>query len=97
MRGCVRLGGTPAREPLVMSARSQFRGLYKGMSAPLAGVTPIFAVCFWGYDMGQKLQRWAFNIPDSQVRGAVSRVWGPAVPHATRHTHTHTHTHTHSA
>lgn len=23
------------------------------MSAPLVGVTPIFATCFWGYDMGK--------------------------------------------
>lgn len=23
------------------------------MSAPLVGVTPIFAVCFWGNDMGK--------------------------------------------
>ena len=31
----------------------QIRGLYRGMSAPLVGVTPIFATCFWGYDMGK--------------------------------------------
>jgi len=35
--------------------RDGFRGLYRGMSAPLIGVTPIFAVCFWGYDMGKKI------------------------------------------
>ena len=34
-------------------------GLYRGMSAPLIGITPIFAVCFWGYDMGQRLVRWS--------------------------------------
>ena len=26
------------------------RGLYKGMSAPLAGVVPIFSLCFLSYD-----------------------------------------------
>lgn len=31
------------------------RGLYAGVSAPLVGVTPMFAVSFWGYDMGKKL------------------------------------------
>ncbi|CAM9143832.1 unnamed protein product, partial [Ectocarpus sp. 6 AP-2014] len=31
------------------------RGFYRGVSAPLVGVTPIFATCFWGYDMGLKL------------------------------------------
>lgn len=33
------------------------RGLYRGLSAPLLGVTPIFAVSFWGYATGQKLAR----------------------------------------
>ncbi|CAN0517136.1 unnamed protein product, partial [Ectocarpus sp. 8 AP-2014] len=33
------------------------RGFYRGVSAPLVGVTPIFATCFWGYDMGLKLCR----------------------------------------
>lgn len=30
-------------------------GLYKGMSAPLTGVAPIFAVCFFGYGLAKKL------------------------------------------
>lgn len=29
------------------------RGLYAGVSAQLIGVTPIFAVSFWGYDVGK--------------------------------------------
>ncbi|KAK3730896.1 hypothetical protein QZH41_012607, partial [Actinostola sp. cb2023] len=33
-----------------------FLGLYKGMAAPIVGVTPIFAICFWGFNMGKKLQ-----------------------------------------
>ena len=33
------------------------RGMYRGVSAPLIGVTPIFAVCFWGYDVGLQLYR----------------------------------------
>ncbi|KAF9547687.1 carnitine transporter, partial [Lunasporangiospora selenospora] len=32
-----------------------FRGLYRGMATPLVGVTPIFAVSFWAYDMGKKI------------------------------------------
>ncbi|PYI08144.1 mitochondrial carnitine:acyl carnitine carrier [Aspergillus sclerotiicarbonarius CBS 121057] len=39
---------TVAREGLV-------RGLYAGVSAPLVGVTPMFAVSFWGYDVGKTL------------------------------------------
>lgn len=31
------------------------RGFYKGVIPPLLGVTPIFAVSFWGYDVGKKL------------------------------------------
>jgi solute carrier family 25 carnitine/acylcarnitine transporter 20/29 len=38
-------------------ASEGMRGLYKGMATPLVGVTPIFAVCFWGYDLGQQLAR----------------------------------------
>lgn len=45
-----------------------FRGLYRGMSAPLIGVTPIFAVCFWGYDVGQKIQRRLYGMrPDETL------------------------------
>eukprot|EP00013_Stygamoeba_regulata_P014729 CAMPEP_0177673022 /NCGR_PEP_ID=MMETSP0447-20121125/25691_1 /TAXON_ID=0 /ORGANISM="Stygamoeba regulata, Strain BSH-02190019" /LENGTH=291 /DNA_ID=CAMNT_0019180805 /DNA_START=12 /DNA_END=887 /DNA_ORIENTATION=- len=36
-------------------AKEGFAGLYKGMSAPLVGITPIFAVCFWGYELGKKI------------------------------------------
>ncbi|KAK8183355.1 mitochondrial carrier domain-containing protein [Phyllosticta capitalensis] len=39
---------TIAREGMV-------RGLYAGVSAPLVGVTPMFAVSFWGYDLGKQL------------------------------------------
>lgn len=30
-------------------------GLYRGVMPPLVGVTPIFAVSFWGYDTGRTL------------------------------------------
>lgn len=32
-------------------------GLYKGMAAPLAGVTPIMAMTFFGFSLGKKLQQ----------------------------------------
>eukprot|EP01101_Sappina_pedata_P013455 TRINITY_DN9722_c0_g1_i1.p1 TRINITY_DN9722_c0_g1~~TRINITY_DN9722_c0_g1_i1.p1 ORF type:complete len:300 (+),score=126.03 TRINITY_DN9722_c0_g1_i1:22-900(+) len=38
-------------------AQDGIKGLFRGMSAPLAGVTPIYAVCFWGYDVGKNLSR----------------------------------------
>jgi solute carrier family 25 (mitochondrial carnitine/acylcarnitine transporter), member 20/29 len=30
-------------------ARDGFKGLYRGVTAPLIGVTPMFAVSFWVY------------------------------------------------
>lgn len=30
-------------------------GLYRGMSAPLVGITPIYAICFWGYKQGDNI------------------------------------------
>ena len=35
--------------------KSGFRGLYKGVTAPLLAITPIFAICFWGYEVGGEL------------------------------------------
>lgn len=35
------------------------RGLYRGVSAPLISITPIFATSFWGYDIGQRMVRYA--------------------------------------
>ncbi|KAH3818703.1 mitochondrial carnitine/acylcarnitine carrier protein-like [Dreissena polymorpha] len=34
-----------------------FFGLYKGMAAPLTGVSPMFAICFLGFGIGKKLQQ----------------------------------------
>lgn len=31
------------------------RGFYRGVLPPLLGVTPMFAVSFWGYDVGKKI------------------------------------------
>ncbi|XP_071965065.1 mitochondrial carnitine/acylcarnitine carrier protein-like [Antedon mediterranea] len=31
-------------------------GLYKGMATPIVGITPISAICFFGYGLGLKLQ-----------------------------------------
>ena len=33
-----------------------FSGLYKGMAAPLIGVTPMYAICFLGFGIGKSLQ-----------------------------------------
>ncbi|XP_069142378.1 mitochondrial carnitine/acylcarnitine carrier protein-like [Argopecten irradians] len=34
-----------------------FFGLYKGMAAPLMGVAPMFAICFFGFGVGKRLQQ----------------------------------------
>lgn len=41
--------------------REGFRGLYKGMSAPLTGVAPIFAISFFGFGLGKRLQQTSPN------------------------------------
>ncbi|KAL8604354.1 hypothetical protein ACOMHN_028117 [Nucella lapillus] len=40
------------------------KGLYKGMGAPVAGVAPIFAICFFGYGVGRRLQQ---SHPDQEL------------------------------
>ncbi|KAJ4303490.1 carnitine transporter [Kalmusia sp. IMI 367209] len=42
------------------------RGLYAGVSAPLVGVTPMFAVSFWGYDVGKQLVSSVSTVKDNQ-------------------------------
>ncbi|TLD11845.1 hypothetical protein PspLS_11240 [Pyricularia sp. CBS 133598] len=48
-------------------ARDGMRGLYAGVSAPLVGVTPMFAVSFWGYDLGKTLVRSATSNQDGPL------------------------------
>lgn len=63
-------------------AAEGFRGLYRGMAAPLTGVTPIFAVAFWGYDLGKQMIMSAkglkskdeLTLMDFAVAGAISAV-----------------------
>ncbi|MBN3300090.1 MCAT protein, partial [Amia calva] len=38
-------------------AREGMRGLYKGMAAPLAAVSPIIAISFFGFGLGKRLQQ----------------------------------------
>ncbi|EMC95581.1 hypothetical protein BAUCODRAFT_34333 [Baudoinia panamericana UAMH 10762] len=42
------------------------RGLYAGVSAPLVGVTPMFAVSFWGYGVGKQLVESVSEVKDGQ-------------------------------
>lgn len=39
-----------------------WRGFYQGVTAPLLGVSPIFAVNFYGYEFGQRLYRRLFPL-----------------------------------
>ncbi|GAM85592.1 hypothetical protein ANO11243_035990 [Dothideomycetidae sp. 11243] len=57
------------------------RGLYAGVSAPLVGVTPMFAVSFWGYDVGKqvvksvsKVEGENFTIAQISTAGLLSAV-----------------------
>jgi solute carrier family 25 (mitochondrial carnitine/acylcarnitine transporter), member 20/29 len=42
-------------------------GLYRGVSAPLVAVSPIYAVSFWGYDIGQRMVRYVKTDPDAPL------------------------------
>ena len=63
------------------------RALFRGMSAPLMGVTPIFAICIWAYGVGKDVVRAATGArQDSElsllhigVAGALSAVPTTAV------------------
>lgn len=56
-------------------------GIYRGVSAPLLAVSPVFAVNFWGYDMGQRTVRWwsdqpigALSINQCIIAGGLSAI-----------------------
>ena len=61
-------------------AKEGVRGLYRGMLTPLIFVTPLFATCFWGFEMGLKLIAYgkgmktdeSFTLVDNCVAGGFS-------------------------
>ena len=63
--------------------REGFFGLYKGMTAPLIGLTSMYAMYFFGYGLGQSMQR---KTPDEKLSlfqiglaGALSGLFSPLV------------------
>eukprot|EP00571_Detonula_confervacea_P014224 CAMPEP_0172298260 /NCGR_PEP_ID=MMETSP1058-20130122/997_1 /TAXON_ID=83371 /ORGANISM="Detonula confervacea, Strain CCMP 353" /LENGTH=335 /DNA_ID=CAMNT_0013007523 /DNA_START=160 /DNA_END=1167 /DNA_ORIENTATION=- len=65
------------------------KGLYRGVSAPLTAVSPMFAVSFWSYDIGQrmvksygqrgmsqdeKLQPYSLSMAEICMAGAISAI-----------------------
>ena len=49
-------------------AKEGFGGIYRGVSAPLVAVAPIWATSFWGFDTGDKLVRAFMNLsPDARL------------------------------
>ncbi|CAH01650.1 carnitine:acyl carnitine antiporter [Kluyveromyces lactis] len=58
-----------ARQAAGPTSLNAVRGFYKGVVPPLLGVTPIFAVSFWGYDVGKKL---VTSVPSSAASGAAA-------------------------
>lgn len=62
-------------------AKDGLTGLYRGVLPPLIGVTPMFAVSFWGYDVGKKLVGGftgktadQFTIKDISTAGFISAI-----------------------
>ncbi|XP_075966763.1 cAMP-dependent protein kinase type II-alpha regulatory subunit-like isoform X2 [Anarhichas minor] len=64
-------------------AKEGMKGLYKGMAAPIIGVTPMFAVCFFGFGMGKKIQQKTPNdiltYPQLFAAGMLSGVFTTAI------------------
>lgn len=72
---------------LVRTLRTEgLLGLYRGVSAPLAGATPLYAVYFWGYDIGKSCVRWweesimnkppieSFTVGQLSIAGGISAI-----------------------
>jgi solute carrier family 25 carnitine/acylcarnitine transporter 20/29 len=61
------------------------RGLYRGVSAPLVAVSPIYAVSFWGYDIGQRIvgmlnpHDGPFTLPELCAAGGISALPATAI------------------
>ncbi|ORX68709.1 mitochondrial carrier [Linderina pennispora] len=79
---CLVMAGHPL-DLLKTLAENGIRGMYRGMGAPLVGATPVFAICFWGYDQGQRIMRSVYNLsPEdklttNQILFAGGRSWRP--------------------
>jgi len=54
-------------------AREGPLGLYRGMAAPLIGVSPMFAVCFFGFGLGKKMQQ---RTPEQELTNAQMGIAG---------------------
>lgn len=78
-------GGGEGQTVLGMFSRTfregGIRGLYRGVSAPILAISPIFAISFWGYDMGQRVVRYAsdnqtgdLSIPQKCIAGGLSGI-----------------------
>jgi solute carrier family 25 carnitine/acylcarnitine transporter 20/29 len=50
------------------------RGIYRGVSAPVTAIAPIYAVCFWGYDMGQRLVRMYEGMEDTDSNFTLNQI-----------------------
>ncbi|WPK26480.1 hypothetical protein PUMCH_003834 [Australozyma saopauloensis] len=62
-------------------ATDGLKGFYRGVLPPLLGVTPMFAVSFWGYDVGKKIvtsytgrKAEDFTIADISTAGFLSAI-----------------------
>ena len=76
---------TSAVDCTVKTIRNEgIRGLYKGMASPLVGVTPIFAISFYGYEFGKKIQRRSadggnLTLPQISIAGFISGMFSTTV------------------
>lgn len=64
-------------------AHEGLRGFYKGMGAPLVGIAPIFAISFFGFNVGKQIQQKSpadhLSYPQLFIAGMVSGVFSSVV------------------
>jgi len=75
-----------------LAATEGIRGLYRGVSAPFVAISPMFAVSFWGYDIGKRFvqytdadftdngeETYSFTISQLCVAGGLSAIPATAI------------------
>lgn len=65
-----------------ITAKHGIKGLFTGMTAPLVAISPVFAIYFWGFDLGQKIVRRATGSNEVSLGGVVFAGAFSAIPGA---------------
>ncbi|CAG2060149.1 unnamed protein product [Timema podura] len=84
----VNTGESPLYKGTWDCARQTFQkegltGFYKGMAAPIAGIAPIFAISFFGFGVGKRIQQTGddapLTLPQLFLAGAFSGIFTTSI------------------